>query len=319
MRLCRIGTEKAPEVAFYTEDRVVSMSAAARAFSRATGESLTLLHSPNLMDYLPPDGGGVYGLERIWEWLRENPRVDIAAAMPTAKAPILLPLPRVNKLLLLAGNYGAHIVERGYSPTERAETFPYVFMKPPSTTLIPTQRAVALPRSAPEGVDWEIELGIVIGRKARRVSEADAKNCIAGYTIVNDISHRRFRPNPGRRKRERDTFFDWQHGKWFDTFCPCGPCILTATSIEDPQCLDMTLTLNGEVRQKGNTGQMIFPIDAIVSFISHMVTLEPGDIIATGTPAGVGAATGLFLRPGDLMTAHISHIGTLTTPVEMEH
>ncbi len=159
---------------------------------------------------------------------------------------------------------------------------------------------------------------MVIGKKCKGVSERDALKYVAGYTIINDVSQRRFRPNPNRVKREKDAFFDWLHGKWFDTFCPCGPCIISADSVPDPQNLSLELTVNGDVKQKGSTAQMVFPVAAVIEFISQMVTLEPGDLISTGTPAGVGAATETFLKSGDVMRGTIGGIGSLVTPVAAE-
>ena len=138
------------------------------------------------------------------------------------------------------------------------------------------------------------------------------------YTIINDISNRRFKPNPNRKLRERDSFFDWLHGKWHDSFCPCGPCVTASDSIVDPQQLKMKLTLNGEIKQDASTGQMIFPVAAIIEFIASFVTLKPGDILSTGTPEGVGNATGTYLRAGDRLVAAIERIGDLHSPVIAE-
>jgi 2-keto-4-pentenoate hydratase/2-oxohepta-3-ene-1,7-dioic acid hydratase in catechol pathway len=158
----------------------------------------------------------------------------------------------------------------------------------------------------------------VIGRTCRDVDEADALGYVAGYTVVNDISDRKFTPNPERKPRERDRFFDWQHGKWHDTFCPVGPCIVTSDAVEEPQALGIQLTVNDEIKQDSTTSKMIFPVAAIVSFLSRFVTLEPGDLISTGTPSGVGSSTGTYLRPGDIVRATITGIGTLENPVEAE-
>ncbi len=199
---------------------------------------------------------------------------------------LLVPIGDPGKLFLLAGNYPAHVAERGGNAAERAETFPYVFMKPPSTTLTHPGDPVVLPRVSPDHIDWECELGVVIGRRCRGASERDALGYVAGYTIVNDISDRKFEAGLGRKPRDRDRFFDWQHGRsGHDTFCPMGPSILTADAVADPQELSLRLSVNGEVKQSGSTAQMIFPVAAIVSFLSQFVTLEPGDIISTGTPA----------------------------------
>jgi 2-keto-4-pentenoate hydratase/2-oxohepta-3-ene-1,7-dioic acid hydratase in catechol pathway len=344
MRLCRIGPEDAPSVAFYDEKRIVPIDAAADAFEKATGTTSTLQQAikeaftrldtrkkgghfdvsgiatgrplralklvDDLLAYLP---GGDYfsNTDQLARWLPNQP--SIPGQLDASEAELLVPIPKPNKILLLAGNYAEHIKERGGVAAERAETFPYVFMKPPSTTLNHPSKPVVIPKISPGAIDWELELAVVIGKKCKAVTEADALKYVAGYTIINDISNRQFRPNPGRKKREKDTFFDWLHGKWFDSFCPCGPCIASADEIPDPQSLPMKLTLNGETRQDGNTSQMIFPVAALIEFISAMVTLEPGDLISTGTPSGVGNATGTYLKAGDVMCGTISGIGTLVT------
>ncbi|MDP7305410.1 MAG: fumarylacetoacetate hydrolase family protein, partial [Pirellulaceae bacterium] len=225
---------------------------------------------------------------------------------------------RPRKLFLLAGNYAKHIEEGGGIAAERAETFPYLFMKPPTTTLTDPGRPVIIPNVSPNHVDWELELAVVIGKKAKGVAEADALDYVAGYTVINDISNRVFRPNPGRKERAKDGFFDWLHGKWHDSFCPCGPCVTTPDEIPDPQTLDLKLSVNGKVQQDASTAQQIFPVAAVIEFISSFVTLEPGDIISTGTAQGVGHTTGSYLKPGDQIEASISSIGLLKTPVEAE-
>ena len=138
--------------------------------------------------------------------------------------------------------------------------------------------------------------------------------------MCNDISDRRFRINPERKQREKDTFFDWQHGKWHDTFLPMGPCVRTAASLPDPQNLRLMLTVNGNVMQDANTGQMIFPVAALISILSSIMTLEPGDIIVSGTPSGVGHARKppIYLRPKDEVEAEIETIGVLRNPVVAE-
>jgi 2-keto-4-pentenoate hydratase/2-oxohepta-3-ene-1,7-dioic acid hydratase in catechol pathway len=241
-----------------------------------------------------------------------------AARIATDQVQLLTPIPRPNKLILLAGNYNEHITEGGGKATARAETFPYLFMKPPTTALVDPGKPVVIPKVSPDHIDWELELCIVIGRKARHVTESDALKYVAGYTVVNDISDRKFRPNPGRKQRDKDSFFDWQHGKWHDSFCPCGPCIATADGIADPQKLAMKLSVSGSLKQNATTGQQIFPVAAVVEFISNICTLEPGDLIATGTPAGVGNATGTYLKPGDKCEAWIEGIGTLVSPIVAE-
>jgi 2,4-didehydro-3-deoxy-L-rhamnonate hydrolase len=311
MRLCRIGPEAAARAAFYFDTHVVPVAAAAVAHSQARGTSVRIPTKDDLVPLL-----GDFGLHETAAWLARTPNPP--GAIPIEKAELLVPVPKPNKIFLLAGNYAEHVKEGGGTPAERAATFPYVFMKPPSTTLTHPNRPVVLPKAAPDGVDWELELAVIIGKRCKNVAEADALKYVAGYTVINDVSQRRYRPNPNRQTRERDAFFDWLHGKWFDTFCPCGPCAVSADSVPDPQNLALTLEVNGEVKQQGSTARMVFPVPALIEFISKMVTLEPGDLISTGTPAGVGAAKGTFLKAGDVMKGTVQGIGTLVTPVLAE-
>jgi 2,4-didehydro-3-deoxy-L-rhamnonate hydrolase len=320
MRLCRFQSAAGPAVGFYDERGVVPLTAAAQRYDaeigRVQGE---LPASAELLDFLPPAGPGFGAARTLADWVAANfDRLPPGIKLDPETTHLLVPVPRPNKLFLLAGNYADHIREGGGVAAERAETFPYVFMKPPSTTLTDPGRPIKLPKAAPDAVDWELELAVVIGRRCKNVREADALGHVAGYTILNDISQRRYRPNPGRKPRERDKFFDWLHGKWFDSFCPAGPCVASTDAVPDPQALKMTLTLNGEVRQDATTALQIFPVAAVIEFISAMVTLEPGDLISTGTPAGVGSTTGTFLKPGDVMRGTVERIGTLVTMVEAE-
>ncbi len=316
MRLCRFSLDDIILTGFYTDDRVIPVDQAAEAYSEDLEVELLLPSTSDLLDLLPPDGSSFHAVRELAAWVEQLDIVRLEElAIPISDVQLLTPIAEPRKILLLAGNYADHIVERGGTSVERAETFPYVFMKPLSTLTNPGD-PVLLPTVSPDHIDWECELGVVIGKTCRNVDESEALEYVAGYTVVNDISDRKFKPNPGRKTRERDRFFDWLHGKWHDTFCPIGPCILSASAVEDPQEFDLQLTLNDEVKQDGSTGQMIFPVAAIVSFISQFVTLEPGDIISTGTPSGVGSASETYLKPGDVLKASIEGIGTLINPVE---
>ena len=319
MRLCRFALDDLILTGFYNDDHVIPIDQAAEAYSEDLGVEFVLPTTNDLIDLLPPDGTSYPALCDLHDWVESLDiirREELAIAIDDVR--LLVPIKSPCKLLLLAGNYAAHVAERGGIAAERSETFPYVFMKPPSTTLTHPGEPVIIPRISPDHVDWECELGVIIGRRCRRVEEAEALDYVAGYTVVNDISDRKFQPNPGRKPRERDRFFDWLHGKWHDSFCPMGPCVLTADSVEDPQDFSVRLTVNGEVKQNASTAQMVFPVAAIVSFLSQFVTLEPGDIISTGTPSGVGSSTGTYLKPGDILRASISGIGTLENPVESD-
>jgi len=153
---------------------------------------------------------------------------------------------------------------------------------------------------------------VVIGKSAKCISPPEALDYVAGYTIANDISARSVTFKENRKDRPWDEFFDWLGGKWDDGFLPLGPYLVTADEIEDVQNLNLRLTVNGQVRQNANTSQMIFTVADIVSFLSFLMTLEPGDVIATGTPEGVAMATGQFLQPGDKIQCRIENLGTLT-------
>lgn len=234
--------------------------------------------------------------------------------IPLADAALCAPLPCPPKVFGLAGNYVEHIREGGggkdLPDDPRRHTTPRPFLMP-STTVIGPGDGIPWPDYS-ERVDHEIELAIVMGTRAKSVTPEEAVGCIAGYTIANDISARSVTHVKGRSERPKDGFFDWLHGKWADGFCPTGPWLVTADEIGDPGRLDMVLTVNGEVRQKANTSQMIFNVYEVVSFLSHIVTLTPGDLIATGTVQGVGAASGTFLEGGDVITCRIDGIGELT-------
>ncbi len=237
-----------------------------------------------------------------------------AEFLDPAELKFMAPVPRPGKLIALAGNYSEHIREAGRSlgltDSPDKTTVPRPFLMP-STAATGTLTTIPWP-SYSEQVDYEIELAVMIGRHAHQIAPEDARSCIAGYLIANDISARSVTFSAGRTPRPWDEFYDWLNGKWSDGFLPLGPWLVTRDEIPDPQNLTMELKVNGETRQKANTSQMIFTVDQIVSFISHLMTLEPGDVISTGTPAGVAMATGRFLQPGDTMECTIDKLGTLT-------
>jgi 2,4-didehydro-3-deoxy-L-rhamnonate hydrolase len=315
MRLCRVATDHGAEVALYTDDVVVPLHHAAGVVGVPMSTPST-----NLLDYLA-DGCNAPAALSVSEALAKLPASERQRlGRPLAQCRVKVPVAEPRKIILLAGNYAAHIVEGGGQAAEREETLPYFFCKPPSTTLTDPGAPIRIPRVSPDHVDWEAELGIVIGRRARHVSEADALKYVAGYTVCNDVSDRRFQINPGRQPRPKDSFFDWQHGKWHDTFMPMGPCIRSAADLPDPQRLRICLRVNGQVMQDASTAQMIFSCAALVAILSSFVTLEPGDIISTGTPSGVGHGRKppVYLHPGDTVEVEIEGIGVLRNPVIAE-
>ncbi len=193
----------------------------------------------------------------------------------------------------------------------KRESKPYMFAKATTSVTGPGATVYLPPES--KKVDWEVELGVVIGRRGRRISPDAALDHVAGYTVVNDVSARDL-----TRRTDVPFTFDWLQGKCFDTFAPIGPWIVPARCIDDPQQLGLRLTLNEEVMQDASTSGMIFDVREQIAFLSGFLTLEPGDIIATGTPTGVGMARSLFLKPGDVMVASVDQIGALRNPVAAE-
>lgn len=311
MRWCRYEHDQAEHLGFDFYDHVIPLRPVVDAAATALRfESPANLDVRSLVDL---EAGVLPILRMSYIWLQASP---IAArwAVPVDKIRRLAPIPKPGKILCLAGNYAKHVEERGGVAAEREETFPYVFLKP-TTTIANPEDPIVLPACSPDHIDWECELGVIMGRPCRNVDEADALRYVSGYTVVNDVSDREFTPNPARKPRERDKFFDWLHGKWHDTFCPMGPCVLTIDDLHDPRGFGISLKVNGERMQNGSTAAMVFPVAAVIAFLSSWMTLEPGDVISTGTPAGVGSARGRYLRPGDVVEASISGIGTLRNPV----
>jgi 2-keto-4-pentenoate hydratase/2-oxohepta-3-ene-1,7-dioic acid hydratase in catechol pathway len=207
-----------------------------------------------------------------------------------------VPYVGIGKFVAIGLNYSDHAKEAGLPiPAE-----PIVFLKA-TTCISGPNDDVVQPKNSTK-LDWEIELGIVIGQQARYVDEADALNYVAGYAIVNDVSERSFQMATSQ----------WDKGKGFDTAGPIGPWLVTTDEITDPQNLDMLLEVNGKKMQSGNTRTMVFDCAKIISHVSHYMTLLPGDIIATGTPPGVGLGikpTPVFLKPGDVMRLTIQGLG----------
>ena len=211
-----------------------------------------------------------------------------------------LAIPRPGKIVCVGLNYRDHAAEGGQDLPKA----PLLFAKWPNT-LIGDGDAVVLPPESTQ-VDYEAELGVVIGAKAKRVSENDALDHVAGYICVNDVSARDLQFADGQ----------WTRGKSPDTFCPVGPRLVPRDEIADPQALAIRCIVNGEALQDSSTAQMIFSVAEIIAYTSQIVTLEPGDLIATGTPAGVGIFRDpkVLLKDGDEVSVEIEGLGTLTNP-----
>jgi len=229
--------------------------------------------------------------------LADLPTVD-PATLPVVEGTPRLgpPVGQVGKFIGIGLNYSDHAAETGMEPPKE----PIVFMKATSSITGPDD-PVSLPRGS-ETSDWEVELGVVIGRPVKYVGEAEALSHVAGYCVVNDVSERTF-----QSKRSGQ----WTKGKSCDTFGPLGPWLVTPDEVGDPQMLDLKLDLNGKRMQTGHTSKMIFTVAQIIAHLSELMSLQPGDVIATGTPPGVG--TGMrprrFLKEGDVMELGVTGLG----------
>ncbi len=211
---------------------------------------------------------------------------------------VLAPLPSPHRILAIGRNYSDHAKELG---SEVPDT-PIVFMKA-STSVIAPGSPIVLPPQVGR-VDYEGELAVVIGTGGRNVTEAEALSLVAGYTLFNDVTAR------DEQKRAIAKSLPWFLSKSYDTFGPLGPCLVTPDEIPDPSALTLTLRVNDEIKQEANTSEMLFSVPYLISWLSRQLTLHPGDVIATGTPPGVGP-----LHPGDLVEVSIPQIGTLANPV----
>jgi 2-keto-4-pentenoate hydratase/2-oxohepta-3-ene-1,7-dioic acid hydratase in catechol pathway len=221
--------------------------------------------------------------------------------VPSSDAYWFAPVPRPGKVICIGLNYRDHAKESNMPLPEK----PVVFSKFSSAVIAPGE-PVVIPASSKQ-VDYEAELAVVIGRRAKNVKADRAYDYVLGYTAFNDVSARDFQFSDGQ----------WQRGKSCDTFAPMGQTIVTTDTITDPHKLSIKLTLNGETMQDSNTDQLIFGVPRLIEFISETITLEPGDVIATGTPAGVGFARKppVFLKAGDQMEIYIEGMGGLGNPV----
>lgn len=212
-----------------------------------------------------------------------------------------VPIPQPQKIVCLGRNYKKHARELDNPVPDE----PIIFAKMPSS-LLPHEGAIVLPKGVGR-VDHELELAIVIGLQGKNISESKAYEYIAGYTILNDVTARALQKSDTGKKQP------WLRSKSFDTFCPTGPYLVPHDAIENPHRLGLTLRINDEVRQQANTSELIFKIPEIIHFVSRHMTLNPGDIIATGTPEGVSE-----LKPGDTVTGEIDKLGKLENSVVAE-
>jgi len=227
-----------------------------------------------------------------------------ARSIALADVKLLAPVPNPGKIICIGLNYSDHAAETG----QAIPKFPVVFSKY-SNTVIANGENIVLPSVSNE-VDYEAELGFVIGKTAKYVKAADALDYVAGYLPINDVSARDYQNRTSQ----------WTMGKTFDTFAPMGPALTTSDEIPNPGNLKISLTINGETLQNSNTNKLIFGIPQLIEALSEVMTLEPGDVVSTGTPPGVGVARNpkRFIKAGDVVNVTIEGLGTLSNPVVAE-
>ena len=267
------------------------------------------------------DGRAVACLERDGRFFRlqkdlmtllaEGAPLERLAAGEEVKAErVLTPLQYPGKVLCAGANYYDHIKEMGVPDVRKEAQRLFFFFKPPRNAVVGPGATVVMPRGTKK-YDWEIELAAVIGKSARYVPVDQALSHVAGYTVAIDMSARDFNQAPDQFYK-----FDWVAGKATDTACPMGPWIVPADALGDVQNIALKLAVNGVVKQDSSTSQMIYSVAEQIARASELMTLDPGDVVLTGTPAGVGVPKGTFLNPGDKIDATIAGIGTLSVEIK---
>jgi 2-keto-4-pentenoate hydratase/2-oxohepta-3-ene-1,7-dioic acid hydratase in catechol pathway len=262
------------------------------------GEEIVSLTGAGFPDLLSVIRGGDAAVSKIAEWLSRGPR------LPLSSVRLLAPIPRPPKLLCIGLNYRDHAAETNVP----VPSVPTVFAKFP-TAIIGPGDSIVLPKSSSQP-DYEAEFAFVIGKGGRHIPAERWAEHVFGYTMLNDVSARDY----------QKAVSQWTMGKNFDTFAPMGPYLVTRDEIADPHALDISLTLNGELMQSSNTRNLVFGVPDLIAFLSSVLTLEPGDVVSTGTPAGVGFVRRppRYLQSGDETVVRVQGLGELRNPVAAE-
>ena len=309
MKLASFSTTAIPKVriGIVQDNEIIDVDLAARA--------LNIIPHEQMLDLLEHYGQGMHELNAILDkagdrrFSEVKTFTEIGAVHNLSDIQLAAPIPRPRKNLMCLGwNYADHAKETALirGQDTKAPEYPVIFTKAPTTVNSPYGNIIIDSQVSVE-IDWEAELAVIIGNGGKNISEEDAMSHVFGYSVLNDVTARDLQ---SRHKQ----FFK---GKSIDGYCPMGPWIVTADEIEDPQQLEVRLRVNGITKQEGNTSMMVFPIRTIIAILSQGMTLEPGDIIATGTPSGVGFARNPpeFLKAGDVMETEVEGIGILRNVV----
>jgi 2-keto-4-pentenoate hydratase/2-oxohepta-3-ene-1,7-dioic acid hydratase in catechol pathway len=309
LKLVSFTANKKRSIGVLLDHKIIDLIAACKVHQGKLGSDAELIDSSDMVQFLSLGKEGIRTAQRV---------VDLVESKTSDKKPgksevsglffelsavkLHAPVSNPRKMVCLGLNYSDHAKEAGKPEPKE----PILFSKPPTAIADPEQ-AILYPGISKK-VDYEVELALVIGRKGKDIAIEDAFDFIAGYTVFNDVSARDIQFGDGQ----------WFRGKSFDTFAPMGPYLVTKEHVPDPNNLRLGTEVNGEPRQNGTTANMIFRVPYVIAFISQVMTLEPGDIIATGTPAGVGIFAKpepKLLKPGDIVEAWIENIGALRNPV----
>jgi 2-keto-4-pentenoate hydratase/2-oxohepta-3-ene-1,7-dioic acid hydratase in catechol pathway len=298
VKLVTYATNESRRLGAVVEDRVIDLEPVLSKLPRSLPAHERLTGgSGSMIDFLNVGAPAVEAAVSYLDDIRRN--WNPASHLLLADAKLLAPVPRPGKIVAIGRNYADHATETGVKPFEK----PRIIAKLPSSVTGPgsiVQRPAGVTK-----LDYEVELAVVIGRIAKVVSREDALSVVAGYTVLNDLSAREFQFDV---TPPQTTF-----AKSMDGFCPMGPWLVTRDEIPGPQALTLKCWVNGELVQEGHTREMLFSVAHIIEYITNFITLEPGDVIATGTPAGIGAfrKPPRWLQPGDRLKLEVSQIGRL--------
>lgn len=312
MRLVRFAVDGEPKLGLEIGEVVVDLAASRALLGEGQAQALSAL-GDDMRAFLGAGEAALAAARQVQQIaadrLAEGPLPEGPSgekiAYPRGTVRILAPLANPEKMMLLGLNYRDHCAETG----QPLPTVPIIFAKYANAITGPYD-PIVLPKAAPEKVDYEGEMAFVVGKRAKRVPLEAAYDYIAGYMALNDVSARDLQLGQSQ----------WIMGKTPDTFAPTGPCIVTRDEIPDPQDLTIRLLVNGSVLQDSNTSNLIFNVPYLLHHLSQTITLEPGDIVSTGTPGGVGVVRKppVLLRPGDVVRLELGGIGALENPVVME-
>lgn len=303
MRLYTFETEGRRRLGAESNEQLADLAAARAVMVELRGAKGPKL-PPDMLEFLRMGEPGMAAARETLAFLAKRPAVPVGERLAYGfdEVRILAPVPRPGKILCSGINYRGHKDE---NPEAQMPAEPFFFSKLPSAVVGPGQPIVKPPQT--KQLDYEVEFAVVIGRAMKGAPAKEVMENVAGYTILHDVSARdvQFKDN------------QITLGKNFDTFCPIGPCIVTPDELPNPGNLKLRSLLNGKVMQDGSTADWVFPLPTLLSFLSGIMTLEPGDVVSTGTPAGVGVfrKPPVFLHPGDVVRLEIEGIGILENPV----